>query len=99
MAGGNFGALLHLSELVIIGGAALGAMVIMAPKKVLLDFGQRRDQRRSKARPTTARLTKSCLWRFTNCSCSGRRNGLIALEEHLTNPRDQRHLPALSQPC
>ncbi len=38
MAGGNVGALIHVSEFVIIGGAALGALVIMSPKKVLIDL-------------------------------------------------------------
>ena len=36
--GGPLGALFHPSELLIIGGAALGAMVIMSPKKVLVDL-------------------------------------------------------------
>jgi len=31
MGGGNTMALLHLSELIIIGGAALGALVVMSP--------------------------------------------------------------------
>ena len=35
MADGNTQALLHLSELIIIGGAALGSMVLMAPRKVV----------------------------------------------------------------
>ena len=38
MAGGHVGALLHLSEFVTIGGAAFGALLVMAPKKVLLDL-------------------------------------------------------------
>ncbi len=36
MAGGNVASLLHVSEFIVIGGAALGAMVIMAPKSVLI---------------------------------------------------------------
>jgi len=38
MEEGNVLNLLHPSELVIIGGAAFGAMIIMAPKRVLLDI-------------------------------------------------------------
>ena len=38
MAGGHLGALMHLSEFLIIGGAALGALVIMSPRKVLVDL-------------------------------------------------------------
>src|SRR5437763_3218475 len=37
MAGGHIGALLHLSEFVTIGGASLGALIIMSPMKVLRD--------------------------------------------------------------
>ena len=40
MAGGHVGALIHVSEFVVIGGAAGGALVIMSPKKVLVDLGQ-----------------------------------------------------------
>ena len=35
MAGGHIGALVHPSEIVTIGGAAFGAMVIMSPVSVL----------------------------------------------------------------
>lgn len=38
MAGGNVGALIHPSEFVTIGGASFGGMIIMAPKKVLVDL-------------------------------------------------------------
>ena len=59
MAGGNFAALMHLSELVIIGGAALGAMIIMAPKKVLLDLAMGL-RGRSRERPSSGGTTMSC---------------------------------------
>ena len=36
--GGHVAALLHPSELLMIGGSALGAMVIMSPKKVLVEL-------------------------------------------------------------
>ena len=38
MAGGKVAALIHLSEFITIGGASIGAMIIMAPKKVLMDL-------------------------------------------------------------
>jgi len=38
MGGGHVGALWHPNELVIIGGGALGALIIMSPKKVLIDM-------------------------------------------------------------
>jgi len=40
MAGGHVGALLHLSEFVTIGGASFGALLIMSPKKVLVDLAR-----------------------------------------------------------
>ncbi len=38
IAGGSVGALIHPSEILTIGGASLGAMIVMAPKKVLIDL-------------------------------------------------------------
>lgn len=38
MAGGSVGSLIHLSEFVTIGGASLGALIVMSPKKVLKDL-------------------------------------------------------------
>ena len=38
IAGGHVAALIHPSELLTIGGAALGAMIVMSPKKVLIDL-------------------------------------------------------------
>ena len=37
-SGGQVGALIHPAEIVTIGGAALGAMIVMSPKKVLVDL-------------------------------------------------------------
>src|SRR4051794_24166510 len=38
MAGGSIGALVHPSEIVTIGGAALGAAICMSSKKMLIDL-------------------------------------------------------------
>jgi len=40
MGGGHIPALLHLSELIMIAGAAVGSLVIMSPKKVLIDMAR-----------------------------------------------------------
>ena len=85
MAGGNFGTLMHLSELIIIGGAAFGAMVIMAPKKVLLDL-VRQILRVLQGTPHKRRCYEELFMTLYELFLLGRRNGLIALEEHLTNP-------------
>src|SRR4051812_11843781 len=39
-SGGHVGALIHPAELVTIGGASLGALIMMSPKKVLIDLGR-----------------------------------------------------------
>jgi len=85
MAGGNFGTLMHLSELVIIGGAAFGAMIIMAPKKVLLDLGAQVFNV-LKGTPYNRKAYEDLFMTLYELFLLGRRNGLIALEEHLTNP-------------
>ena len=40
LGGGRPAVLVHPNELLIIGGAALGALVIMSPRKVLVDMGR-----------------------------------------------------------
>jgi chemotaxis protein MotA len=85
MAGGNTMALLHLSELIIIGGAALGALVLMSPKKVLIDlfkqmFGALKGTPYKKA--AYDELFKALYELFM----LGRRGGMVALEEHIMNP-------------
>jgi chemotaxis protein MotA len=85
MAGGNFGTLMHLSELVIIGGAALGAMIMMAPKKVLVDLVAQ-VLNVLKGTPYNRKAYEGLFMTLYELFLLGRRNGLIALEEHLTNP-------------
>jgi chemotaxis protein MotA len=85
LAGGNVGALLHLSELVIIAGAALGALVIMSPKKVLLDMTKLLWQS-FKGTPYNKQAYEELLKVLYELFLLGRRNGMIALEEHVTNP-------------
>jgi chemotaxis protein MotA len=85
MAGGNFGTLMHLSELVIIGGAALGAMIMMAPKKVLMDLVSQALSA-LKGTPYNRKAYDALFMTLYELFLLGRRNGLIALEEHLTNP-------------
>src|SRR3954469_20521159 len=38
LSGGHVGALIHPAEILTIGGAAFGAMIVMAPVKVLKDL-------------------------------------------------------------
>lgn len=85
MAGGHLGALMHLSELIIIGGAALGAMVIMSPKKVLIDLAKGLTHA-FKGTPYKRASYDDLFKALYELFLVGRRNGMIALEEHVMNP-------------
>ena len=89
------GRLMHLNELVIIAGGAVGAMVIMSPRKVLhgplqglLDC--------LKGAPYSRAAYDELLKVLYELFMLGRRNGMIALEEHVLEPREQLHLQQIS---
>ena len=84
-AGGNVGALWQLSEFIVICGAALGGMIIMAPKKVLLDL-VKKILMSLKGAPYNRIAYEELLKALYELFLIGRRNGMIALEEHVTNP-------------
>jgi chemotaxis protein MotA len=87
MAGGNTMALLHLSELVIIGGAAFGALVLMSPKKVLIDlFKQILGS--LKGSPYNKKAYDELFKALYELFMLGRRGGMVALEEHIMNPEN-----------
>lgn len=85
MAGGHIGSLMHLSEFIIIGGAALGALVIMAPKKVLIDLVKLLVLA-FKGAPYNRDAYQELLKALYELFLLGRRNGMIALEEHVMKP-------------
>jgi chemotaxis protein MotA len=85
MGGGHIGSLLQMAEFVVICGSAAGALVIMSPKKVLSDLfkqalGSLKGSRYNRA--TYEELFKALYELFM----LGRRNGMIALEDHVMNP-------------
>lgn len=85
MAGGHIGALWHVSEFIIIIGGAFGALIIMSPKKVLVDLLHgviRILKGKSRGRKDYEELLPALYELFL----LGRRNGMIALEEHVMNP-------------
>lgn len=86
MAGGHVGSLLHLSEFIIIGGAALGALVIMSPKRVLVDL-TRLTLASLKGSPYSRVEYEELFKALYELFMLGRRNGMIALEEHVMNPK------------
>lgn len=85
MAGGHVGALIHLSEIVVIGGAALGALIMSANKKILVDL--------VKAVLSTVKGSPfgrasydelfRCMYELLRVA---RQGGLVALESHIVNP-------------
>src|SRR5271165_3947593 len=85
MAGGHPLALMHLSELVIIGGAALGALVLMSPRKVLIDlFKQMLGA--VKGSPYSKQSYDDLFKALYELFMLGRRSGMVALEEHVMSP-------------
>lgn len=85
MAGGHVMALWHLSEVVTIGGATLGAAIMMSSTKMLKDLVFATIQA-LKGSPFN-RKTYSELFKLTyELLRIARRDGLLALEPHLNDP-------------
>ena len=87
MAGGKVGALIHISEFITIGGASLGAMVIMAPRKVLGDLARGLLQF-LKGSPYNKAAYVELLGLFNTLAKMIRRDGLLSLDSHLGNPHE-----------
>ena len=85
IAGGRVGALWQFSEFIVICGSAFGGMVIMAPKKVLVDLFKK-ILMTLKGAPYNRLAYEELLKALYELFLIGRRNGMIALEEHVTNP-------------
>jgi len=86
-AGGKFGALIHPSEIVTIGGAALGSLIVMSPKKVLVDLVRGMIQC-VKGSPFNERTYEELFKALYDLFRLARREGLIVLEAHLTSPEE-----------
>ena len=85
MAGGNIGNLMHPSEFLSIGGAALGAMVIMAPKKILIELIHQIIAA-FKGMPYSRASYEELFKALYELFMLARRNGMVALEEHVLSP-------------
>jgi chemotaxis protein MotA len=85
LAGGHVGALIHVSEFITIGGAALGAMIVMSPKKVLIDIIKGVLQT-FKGAPYNRSAYDELMKAMYELFMLARRDGMIALEEHVSNP-------------
>jgi chemotaxis protein MotA len=87
MAGGHIGALIHPSEFITIGGAALGGLIVSAPKKVLVDLVKSTIQsiKGSPFNKSAYEETFKCLYDLLRLA---RRDGMLALEPHVSKPEE-----------
>lgn len=85
MAGGRPILLMQTAEFVVIGGSALGALVIMSPRKVIIDMVTQ-ALACLKGRPYGKAEYEELFKALYELFLVGRRNGMIALEEHVMNP-------------
>jgi chemotaxis protein MotA len=85
IAGGNVGALIHPSEIITIGGASLGALVVMSPKKVLIDLAKGVMQC-FKGSPYGKKAYEEMFSAMYELARLARRDGMLALESHLNDP-------------
>jgi chemotaxis protein MotA len=85
MAGGNPAVLIHPSEFVVILGIALGVLVISTPVTVIKEMIAKLKgalTAKGESKDSYTNLMKMLYEIFM----VGRRNGLVALEEHVVNP-------------
>lgn len=86
MAGGQIHTLIHFSEFVTIGGAAIGSLIIMSPRKVLMDM-MKKTMQAIQGSPYTRKSYEELMSALYELFLLGRRKGMIPLEEHITNPQ------------
>ena len=85
LAGGHVGALIQPSELITIGGASMGALVIMCPKKVLIDLVKGLVQC-MKGSPYNKIAYEDLFRLLYDLLRIARREGILSLEAHVANP-------------
>jgi chemotaxis protein MotA len=85
--GGHLLVLMHPNELLIIAGGALGALLIMSPRKVLMDIIKGLTAC-LKGKPYSRAAYEDLLKVLYELFLIGRRNGMIALEEHVMEPQN-----------
>lgn len=87
MAGGHVHALIHPSEIVTIGGSALGALIMMSSKKVLVDL-VKSMLAAVKGSPFNKDMYTELFKLMYEIARLMRRSGLLALESHLNDPHN-----------
>ncbi|BBO34394.1 flagellar motor stator protein MotA [Lacipirellula parvula] len=86
-AGGHIGALIHPSEIVTIGGASLGALIVMSPKKVLVDL-MKGIMQAIKGSPFSKAMYGDLFRLMYDLLRTARREGLLGLEVHVAHPHE-----------
>ncbi|MCX7701571.1 MAG: flagellar motor stator protein MotA [Gemmataceae bacterium] len=87
MAGGHVGALIHPSEFITIGGAAFGALIVMSPKKVLVDVFKSVLQL-LKGSPYNRAAYVELFKLLYVLAKLVRRDGMLALDSHISSPKE-----------
>jgi chemotaxis protein MotA len=87
MAGGHVGALIQPSELVTIGGASLGALIVMSPTKVIKDL-IKGVLSAIKGSPFNKVMYGDLFRVMYDLLRTARREGLLGLEVHVSHPHD-----------
>jgi chemotaxis protein MotA len=85
MAGGHAHSLVHPSEFVTIGGATFGALIIMSPKKVMIDLF-RGILQGLKGSPYNKALCIDLLKLLYGLARVVRQDGVLGLETHVGSP-------------
>ena len=85
MAGGQIPNLFHPSELVTIGGAAMGALITMCPMRVLKDMF-RGILQALKGSPYNKRTYEELFKAMYQLLKMARYDGVLALESHMSDP-------------
>lgn len=86
-AGGHVMALVHPSEIVTICGASLGALIVMSPKKVLVDLFRGLLQT-VKGTPFSRAMYDDLFRLMYDLLRTARREGLLGLEVHVSHPHE-----------
>jgi chemotaxis protein MotA len=87
MAGGHAGALVHPSEIVTIGGASMGALIVMSTKKILVDLVKGVLQC-IKGSPFNRKMYNETFCLMYELMKTSRKDGLLAIESHVSNPHE-----------
>lgn len=87
ISGGDIHSLIHPAELLTIGGATVGAMIIMSPKKVLVDLFKG-VLAAMKGSPYDRSMYRELFKMTYDLLRLARKDGLLALDSHVNSPHE-----------